>query len=313
MRWGRRNRAEDSDVKIGFVIRTLNESKMIGRCLDVIHGQRGDFDKDILIVDSGSTDATLEIVRSKGARIYSLPPGEFDYSKALNVGIDAVQGDIVVSLSAHAIPTHEDWLERMTAPFADPRVAGVASRQIPWPDAPWQEVHRLAHQFPDASLSVSLPGASEIIFSNAASAIRRTAWIDRRFTLPAAEDLDWAQRVVADGWTIHYEAAATVHHSHNENARAQALRLIDLHRVRDADGFTRPHRRRVNEVARFLVRDSRKIFGLTEPWHRKLKYLFELLRVAWFYVVDFSRLGTTAERRSRVADTPRAKSEPKRS
>src|SRR5262245_33911908 len=182
---------------VGIVIRTLNESEFIGTCVDKLRGQEGDFELDILVVDSGSTDATVELARSHGARIMTISPSEFDYSKALNDGIEEARGEVVVSLSAHAIPVHDDWLVRMTAPFEDESVAGVASRQVPWPGAPWQEVHRLEHQFPEAGrIYADKSKDGDIVFSNAASAVRRSVWRQEPFTLPAAEDLEWAQRVV---------------------------------------------------------------------------------------------------------------------
>jgi GT2 family glycosyltransferase len=270
---------------------------MIGRCLETLDRQRGGFDLDIVVVDSGSTDATLEIARSRDTRIINLPPGDFDYSRALNLGIEQVGGDLLVSLSAHAIPVDDQWLQRMTAVFEDPRVAGASSRQVPWPDAPWQEVHRLAHQFGDAGRIYAQPNGQEIVFSNAASVIRRSVWRDHPFILPAAEDLEWAQRVVAAGWTIVYEPATAVYHSHYEDARAQALRMIDINRVPDAEAAPRTRVRTVREAAGIVVRDSRKILGLDEPFRRKLAYLGDLVRMACYYVVDFSRAGTTAERR----------------
>ena len=48
---------------VGVVIRTLNESELIGRCLETLGAQRGEFDLDVLVVDSGSTDATVEIAQ----------------------------------------------------------------------------------------------------------------------------------------------------------------------------------------------------------------------------------------------------------
>ena len=121
--------------RIGVVIRTLNESALIGRCLETLAAQRPGFDLDVLVVDSGSTDATVAIAESHGARVLHMRPEEFDYSRALNVGIEAVEGDVILLLSAHAIPVDEHWVAHMLAPFADPAVAGVASRQVPWDDA----------------------------------------------------------------------------------------------------------------------------------------------------------------------------------
>ena len=287
----------ESQAQIGVVIRTLDEAELIGTCLETLRGQRGGFDLDVLVVDSGSTDATLEIARSQGARTFELPPGDFDYSSSLNAGIERVSGSLVAILSAHAVPVDDEWLARMVAPFADAQVAGVAGRQVPWQDAPWREVMRLSRQFGPERRDYRAGQAGEVVFSNAASCIRRSVWLGERFTLPAAEDLEWAQRVVSAGHTVVYEPEAAVYHSHRESPRAQALRLIDISRVDSAGGTSRTRRRTLREAAGLLYRDSRSIARLDEPPRRKLAHLAELLRVVAYYVLDFSRSGTTAERR----------------
>jgi len=282
-------------MTVGVVIRTLNESELIGRCLEVLGEQSGGFDLDVLVVDSGSTDGTVGIARAHGARVTEMRSEQFDYSSALNMGIEKVRGDVIISLSAHAIPTSDAWLDQMTAPFETLQVAAVASRQVPWPNAPWQEVHRLRDQFGAARHIYSKGSAAGLVFSNAASAIRRSVWQEFRFLLPAAEDQEWAHRVIAAGWLVVYEAGATVYHSHDEGSRAQALRMIDLHRVEGNGVWSRA--RIVRAAAGIFVRDAGKIAGLEEPLRRKLGHLAELLEMVCYYVVDFSRAGTTAERR----------------
>lgn len=283
---------------VGVVIRTLNESALLGRCLETLAGQQGGFDLDVVVVDSGSTDDTTEIARAAGARVIDLEPSAFDYSKALNVGIDAVEGELVVSLSAHAIPLDAGWLETVAASFSDQRVAGVSTRQVPWPEAPWQEMKRLRMDFPlDRQVYDDSGEGGSILFSNAASCIRRSAWQEHTFTLPAVEDLDWARRVVGAGWRIVYEPATAVYHSHDESPRAQARRLIDINRAHDAGMSRRTRRRTLREASGLVFRDARAILGLHEPIRAKASYLVELLATGLYYVVDFSRSGTTAERR----------------
>lgn len=289
-------------MTVGIVIRALDESELIGTCLETLRRQRGDFDLDVLVVDSGSTDSTVAIAGSLGARIAEISPSEFDYSTALNLGIDNVRGDIVLSLSAHAIPVDEHWLATMLAAFEEPSVAGVSCRQVPWPDAPWKETERLRRMFGDMRVVFGPEDAAEPVFSNAASGIRRSVWREQPFTLPAVEDLEWARRVVSAGWTIVYEPRATVFHSHEESARAQARRLIDISRAHDADAGARTRRRTVRDAAGLFYRDSRSIAVLDEPVRRKLAYMGELARTAYYYVTDFPQSGTTAERR-RLPDT----------
>ena len=285
--------------RVGVVIRTLNESELIATCLEMLERQQPGFDLDVVVVDSGSTDSTVELARAGGARIIEIAPADFDYSKALNVGLEQLDAELVVLLSAHAIPVDDLWLERMTAPFSDSRVAGVSSRQIPWPGAPWWETERLRRAFDDSTQCYETDAAEDIVFSNAASCIRLSAWRAEPFTLPAAEDLEWAERVVAAGWKIVYEAAASVYHSHDEGPRAQARRMIDINRVQSGEiGRARVLR----QAAGLLARNAISIARLDEPFRRKPRYLAELLRMVWFYVVDFDRSGTTAERRR--ADIP---------
>ncbi len=278
----------------GVVIRTLNESALVGTCIETLRRQRGDVELDLLVVDSGSTDGTLEIAESHGVRVHHLPPGDFDYSRAINVGMEHVRGDVVFLLSAHAIPVDDDWVERMTAPFADPQIAGVAGRQLPWEGAPWREVQRLARQFPAESRVYGRDDLDSILFSNAASCVRRSAWREQPFTLPAAEDMEWAGRVVSAGWRVGYLADAPVYHSHDESPRAQARRLIDINRVEEA---RRSPLRTLREAARLLYRDGRAILRLPARPRRKLAHLAELVQMVGYYVADFSRSGTTAQRR----------------
>jgi len=280
--------------RVGVVIRTLNESALIGRCLETLAAQRPGFDLDVLVVDSGSTDATVAIAEQHGARVLHMRPEDFDYSRALNAGIAEVEGDVILLLSAHAIPVDDDWIASMLAPFEDPAVAGVASRQVPWDDAPWDEVSRLAATFGrDRREFEAGTDPGHILFSNAASAIRRSAWEALPFTLPAAEDLDWARRVVAAGGTIVYEPAAEAYHSHLESPRAKARRLIDVNRVNGP----RTLRRTLREAAGLAAREARAILALDEPASRKAAHLAESAQVAVFYVRDFGRSGSTAERR----------------
>jgi GT2 family glycosyltransferase len=285
---------------VGVVIRTLNEAQHMARCLDTLRGQRGDHALDILVVDSGSSDDTLRIARERGARTIEIPPEEFHYSRTLNLGIEEVRGDIVLALSAHAIPVDDGWVRAMTTPFDDPEVAGVTSRQVPWPGAPFREAHRLAETFGTEPRTYAA-GQRDVLFSNAASAIRRSVWRDDPFTLAAAEDLEWAARVVEQGWKIVYAPDACVFHSHDESPRALARRLIDLNRGGTLAVADRRLRHTLREAATYLYRDLRLIVGLREPLGAKLRHARDAAATAGYYLADFSKSGSTAEHRQRHA------------
>ena len=104
------------DVETSIVIRTLNEGKHLEKVFQGIHGQNYR-DWEVVLVDSGSTDRTLEIARRYGARIYHIPQQEFTYGRSLNLGCREAQGDYLVFVSGHVWPITNNWLGNLVEPF----------------------------------------------------------------------------------------------------------------------------------------------------------------------------------------------------
>ena len=204
---------------ISVVIRTKNEAKDIGKCLELIKNQSGQ-PLDIILVDSGSTDGTLEIVKQwQDVKIIEMPASEFTFGRSLNIGFEAAKGDVIASISAHAFPCDEYWLENNLKHFDNPDVAGVYGKQVPHLDA-WPPVQREYLSFYGEQLRTQTDpdNSRDHIFSNANSAIRRHCWEKRKFDeqLTGSEDMEWAWAILKLGYKIIYEPAAGAYHSHNE-------------------------------------------------------------------------------------------------
>ena len=73
-------------MKCSIVIRSYNEEKHIGRLLDGIV-QQNIQDPEIILVDSGSTDATTTIAASYPVTILHIQPNEFTFGCSQNRGI----------------------------------------------------------------------------------------------------------------------------------------------------------------------------------------------------------------------------------
>ena len=271
------------------VIRTLNEEASLGRLLDELAAQIGGPKLDVLVVDSGSTDATVAIARSKGARVIEIPAESFHYSRALNLGIENTQGELVVILSAHSIPCTRDWLSRVAARFIDPEVAGVFTRQVAWPSAYWREVVRIRNTYGDAVRSFGPAESGQSVpFSNAASCVRRSVWQARPFTLPAAEDTDWATWAVSQGHRIVSEASVAVFHSHDESSRDAARRLIHLEQSADLKlGRTRSLPLTVRQAIGALARDTVELTRYEPSLLRRLPLIWESSVRSFWFVRDF--------------------------
>lgn len=219
------------------IIRCHNEERHIGRLLSGILRQTVD-EVEIIVVDSGSTDATLSIAAQYPARILSIPPDEFSFGRALNLGCDAARSTFLVVASAHVYPVYEDWLERLLAPLSEPEVALVYGRQRGDQRTRFSEHRVFARWFPGESN----PDQTHSFCNNANAAIRRSVWDELAFDeeLTGLEDIDWARRARERGHRIAYAADAEVVHVHEEAPR----RIFNRYR-REAIAMRRifPHER----------------------------------------------------------------------
>lgn len=207
------------EFTISILIRTKNEAKDLPKALELIR-QQSFKPTEIIVVDSGSTDGTTEIIqRQNDVKLIEMKPEEFTFGRSLNIGCQAAKGDIIVSLSAHAFPCDRDWLKNLAQHFNDPKIAGVYGKQVPQPDA-WPPVQRdyLEYYGEQTRFQENPEKFNDHSFSNANSAIRRQCWEKRLFdeTLTGNEDQEWAQAMLKRNYKIVYEPKAAVYHSHNE-------------------------------------------------------------------------------------------------
>lgn len=198
---------------VSVVIRCYNEAEHIGRLLSGIQQQTLRPD-EVIVVDSGSTDATVEIARRFDTHIVCIQPEQFTFGRALNIGCQAASGDILVFASAHVYPIYSDWLEEMVRPFEDETIALTYGRQQGDHRTRFSEHQVFAKWFP----TDSVPHQSHPFCNNANAAVRRSVWQQLPYdeALTGLEDMDWARRMMTAGYGLSYVAEAPVAHIHNE-------------------------------------------------------------------------------------------------
>ena len=84
-----------------IIIRCYNEEEHIGQLLSGIMEQTLADDVEIIVVDSGSIDATVSIASQFPTQIVSIDPEEFSFGRALNIGCSETSGEFIVAASAH--------------------------------------------------------------------------------------------------------------------------------------------------------------------------------------------------------------------
>lgn len=257
-------------ARVAILIRTKNEASWLPETLARLRVQSKPAD-EIMVVDSGSTDGTVDIARSTpGVRLVEMKEATFTYGRSLNVGISKTDCDFVACLSAHALPRDSQWLEELLLPLLDPRVVGAYGRQLPHPDAYPCVQRDLTEFYGNTPQMQTRPEDHK--FSNANSLVRRNGWLELRFEehLPYCEDQLWARSMIERGFAIAYEPGAAVLHSHNESLRSvfgRCLREETAWRVLQKDRH-RGLRSSVREIQSAVSRDHRfnRELGFAAPW-----------------------------------------------
>ena len=202
-------------VRASIVIRTLNEARHLEALLQSVAAQQtAGLTSEVILVDSGSTDGTLEIADRHGCRIHRITREEFSFGRSLNIGCTAAAGDILVITSGHCVPTNENWLQRICQPLLDGKADYVYGRQLGGPESHFSESRIFAKYFPEQS---RIPQEG-FYCNNANAALLRSAWEQYRFDedLTGLEDMELAKRLVRRGGRVAYVADAAVYHHHNE-------------------------------------------------------------------------------------------------
>lgn len=202
-------------MRASIVIRTLNEARHLGDLLAMVDRQiTNGLEHEVVLIDSGSTDGTVEIAREYGCKITTITKEEFSFGRSLNRGCAFGSGDILVLISGHCVPVDEHWLQNLCQPLMDGVCSYTYGRQVGDDDSHYSERRIFAKYFPEES---ALPQEG-FFCNNANSAVLRSAWEEYQFDedLTGLEDMELAKRMVANGHKVGYVAEAPVFHHHDE-------------------------------------------------------------------------------------------------
>ena len=207
----------------------------------------------VVVVDSGSTDGSLELSQQAGFTVLHTKAQDFNHGATrqwaleqgfLNSQPNPANGatpsassppDFIVFLTQDAILANPKALEELLQAFQDPQVAAAYGRQLPKPEAHWLEAHTRSFNYPDASRTVQLKdkaslGIKACFLSNSFAAYRLQALMAQGgfpAELPLGEDTFTAAKLLLSGQSLRYQASAAVYHSHNYNGLQDFQRMFD--------------------------------------------------------------------------------------
>jgi rhamnosyltransferase len=198
-----------SGLSASAIVRSRDKADTIERTLLALRAQT--VPVEIVVVDSGSVDGTLEIARRYADIVLEIPAEDFSYGGALNIGSRAAHGDIHFPLSAHCVPQADTWVADSLRHYDDDRVAGT-NGQISRPDG--QPLDGPYQPSLSEAMGNCLWGFSNHAGSWRASVVREHPF---RTDLGACEDKEWFWRVLRAGYAVTFDPALCVPSTHRRN------------------------------------------------------------------------------------------------
>ena len=220
-----------TQVRASVLIPVKNGGPFLGEVLDAILQQHTPWPFEVIVVDSGSSDNSVALIRDRGLRCEVIPAREFGHGRTRNYLASLSQGDFLVFLTQDAKPAHADWLRHLVdACSVDDSVAGAFGPHRAHMQARHVTHKELEQHFAGFGDKVSVvrmddpmrfandPGYRQWLhfFSSNNACIRRSVW--ERMPLPDvafAEDQTWALQAIQAGYGKAYAPQAVVYHSHD--------------------------------------------------------------------------------------------------
>ena len=225
-------------IDISIIIPTKNAGDGFCDCLSRVLTQKTNYKYEVIVIDSGSTDSTIDIIAKYPVRLVMITPEEFGHGKTRNLGARLATGKYLVYLTQDVLPADEKWLDFLLSDIVtDDEIAGAYSRTTPRSNCDPFEARYIAQAWGDKKkIKVLLDYKKHnknykktVFFSNISSCIQKDIW--KRFpyseNLIMAEDQDWSKRVLEAGYKIAYEPESLVYHSHNYTMKELFNRYYD--------------------------------------------------------------------------------------
>ena len=224
-------------MKVNLFIPTLNAGKLWKEVLDGVAKQTYPISR-LVIIDSGSTDGTLDLIKGQTCDLIQIDKKDFDHGGTRQMAVEKFpDADVFVFITQDAILAEADAIEQMVHSFeANPELGLVYGRQLPHKNAKVLETHARLFNYPSESKVRSLEDADRygirtISCSNSFAAYRKTAFFEVK-GFPSGsilgEDVLIAGKMLLNEWKLAYLSHAKIHHSHDYSATDEFKRYFDI-------------------------------------------------------------------------------------
>lgn len=223
-------------VSTALVVPTLNAGDSFVEWLAALKQQTIQPQR-LIVIDSASTDHTVELAADAGFEIMSIARRDFNHGGTRQMAVEQLSGrELIIFMTQDALLASPDTLENLLNAMRDPRVGAAYGRQLPRWRSSSIEAHARLFNYPTDShvrdrSDIQKYGIKTSFLSNSFAVWRRSALLEiGGFPkhLIQNEDAWAASKLIQAGWKVAYCSAATVHHSHGYSYIQEFRRYFDI-------------------------------------------------------------------------------------
>ncbi len=226
-------------MDVSVIIPTINASGIIGKlaasCMNQKHEDGTAVSSEVIVIDSSSSDNTVEIAGSLGCKTIVIPKADFNHGGTRNLAASKASGEVLVFMTQDAMPVNDRLIAALLKPLNDPLTAASFARQIPQNDANPVERFSRSFNYSDTLMVKSKDvveslGIKTFFFSNVCSAVKHKNFVAAG-GFPSVimnEDMMLSSKLILSGYNVVYNPEAQVFHSHNFSLIRQFKRHFDI-------------------------------------------------------------------------------------
>lgn len=265
-------------MDVSIIIPTKNGGKLLEKTLKAVFSQKTKYSYEVICVDSGSKDETLDIIKEFDCKLYTIPPEEFGHGKTRNYGASKGTGEYIIFITQDAVPATDTWLENfIDAMKLDDDIVGGFGIHYPYEDCNLFDKRDLTIHFQGFGSDNTIyyledkerydreEGYRHLLafFSDNNSCLKRAVWEQYPYDdVDFAEDQIWARKMIEMGYKKVYCPYAPVYHSHNYKVSSYAGRYFDEYRS-------------LYKLHHYLI---------VNKWYRIIPNMYRHIKSDWSYV-----------------------------
>jgi len=231
-------------MKLSIIIPTYNAEKYLLIQLEKLKSQSIN-DYELIIIDSSSSDKTIEIAKKYTNNIIVIKASEFDHGGTRARAAHIAKGDILIYLTQDALPYNEYTLENIVKIFNNKNVGAAYGRQLSYPDTNLFGKHLRKFNYPKTSSikskkDISIYGIKTAQLSNSYSAYRKSSLEAVgifKDNLILGEDVYTGAKMIIAGYSLSYVSDAKVYHSHSYTVWQEFKRYFDIGVFHKCEGW----------------------------------------------------------------------------